>query len=61
MKNDDCRRYAKECARLSKIATNPKTRADLLALSEAWLDLEKLESAEEVATATKPSFPPDNP
>jgi hypothetical protein len=61
MKNDDCRRYAKECERLSKIATDPKTRTDLLALSQAWLDLEKLEPAEEVAIASKPSLSPDNP
>lgn len=59
MKNDDCRRHAKECERLSKIATDAKTKKDLLALSQAWLDLEKVEPVEESAS-DQPSFSADN-
>ena len=40
MKDDDCRRHAKECERLSKVATDPKTKRRFLTLSQAWLALE---------------------
>jgi hypothetical protein len=58
MKNDDCRRHAKECERLSKVTTDPKTRKDLLALCQAWRDLEKAEPAEEATS--EPYLSPDN-
>jgi hypothetical protein len=40
MKDDDCRRHAKECERLSKVATDLKTKRRFLTLSQAWLALE---------------------
>ena len=49
MKDDDCRRHAKECERLSKVATDPKTKRRFLTLSQAWLAL-KAELPDESAT-----------
>ena len=40
MKNDDCRRHAKECERLSKVANDLKTKERFQTLSQAWLALE---------------------
>ena len=50
MKDDDCHRYAKECERLSKVATDLETKRRFLTLSQAWLALKELEQPDESAT-----------
>ena len=50
MKDDDCRRHAKECERLSTVATDPKTKRGFLTLSQAWLALRASEMPDETAT-----------
>ena len=50
MKDEDIRRHAKECERLSKITTDLKTKRGFLNLSQAWLALKESGQPDESTT-----------
>jgi hypothetical protein len=45
METDNCRRHAAECQRLAEITDDPKIQKELLALAQAWLQMEVSDSS----------------
>jgi hypothetical protein len=57
---EDCRRHAAECERLAKITRDPKTKEELLALAQSWLEFEPSNSQVETGLPPRTSLNPSD-